>query len=157
MVEASLARPGRCTAGSWALIASANAREANSESAVGRVEATVDEDRDLPGVGMPLVLPGVEPGAGIPETLPLAGVVISGVVTQTGTRLHNSGSHVTHLYSMHQTPWTHSRAQQKNKGKHKEQPKSPKVQKLEALLNVLQSSQGTNEDPKGGCFCQGTS
>ena len=71
--ERSLARGPRCSAGSWARIASANALDAKSSSWVvteGRWPADEPErGRGMPGVGM-LVLPGV----GMPETRPLPGV-----------------------------------------------------------------------------------
>lgn len=43
------------------------------------------------------------------------------------------------------------------KGKQKEVPKSEEVRRLEGLKNRLTTFQGSETDPKGGCFCQGMS
>jgi len=64
----------RCSDGSFALIASAKARDISSTGVI--VElcwCTVEEDRDLPGVGILLI----RPGPGIPDCLGLPGVVMS--------------------------------------------------------------------------------
>lgn len=63
----------RCCKGSLALIASAKARDISSGAVVWLVGWTVELERDLPGVGIPLV----RPGPGIPDCLGLAGVVIA--------------------------------------------------------------------------------
>lgn len=63
----------RCCEGSLALIASAKARDISSGAVVWLVWWTVELERDLPGVGIPLV----RPGPGIPDCLGLAGVVIA--------------------------------------------------------------------------------
>ena len=68
-------RPGcgmlRCSEGSFALIASAKARDISSTGVVGLSWFTVEEDRDLPGVGMLLIRPR------IPDCLELPGVAMS--------------------------------------------------------------------------------
>ena len=43
-----------------------------------------------------------------------------------------------------------------SKGKQKESPKSEEVRRLEELKNRLASFKGSETDPKGGCYCQGT-
>ena len=63
----------RCCEGSLALIASAKACDTSSRVVVWLVWWTVELERDLPGVGIPLV----RPGPGIPDCLGLAGVVIA--------------------------------------------------------------------------------
>lgn len=52
--EKSLVLDVLCNAGSFALIASANARDMYSTSGTGTAGCTVDDERDLPGVGMAL-------------------------------------------------------------------------------------------------------
>ncbi|KAI0915261.1 hypothetical protein AcV5_005427 [Taiwanofungus camphoratus] len=42
----------------------------------------------------------------------------------------------------------------KGKAKQKDPPRSKKVRRLEDLRNNLRNSNGTERDPKGGCFCQ---
>lgn len=64
----------RCCEGSLALIASAKARDISSGAVVWLFWWTVELERDLPGVGIPVV----RPGPGIPDCLGLAGVVIAG-------------------------------------------------------------------------------
>ena len=68
-------RPGcgmlRCSDGSFALIASAKARDISSTGVVGLCWCTVEEDRDLPGVGMLLIRPRM------PDCLELPGVAMS--------------------------------------------------------------------------------
>lgn len=72
MLETSLARLLRCCRGSLALMASANARDIYSTSGLaGGCWFALLEARDLPGVGIPLVLPGV----GIPDWRGFPGVV----------------------------------------------------------------------------------
>jgi hypothetical protein len=62
----------RCSDGSFALIASAKARDISSTGpgVVGLCWCIVEEDRDLPGVGMLLIRPR------IPDCLGLPGVVM---------------------------------------------------------------------------------
>ena len=71
-------RPGcgmlRCSDGSFALIASAKARDISSTGVVGLCWCTVEEDRDLPGVGMLLRRPR------IPDCLVLPRVVMSKIL-----------------------------------------------------------------------------
>lgn len=64
------ARLERCCEGSFALIASARAREAYSASG-SRMMLTLETERNLPGVGIPVDFPGV----GIPDILGFPGVV----------------------------------------------------------------------------------
>ena len=93
-------RPGcgmlRCSDGSFALIASAKARDISSTGVVGLTWCTVEEDLDLPGVGMLLIRPR------IPDCLELPGVAMSKtqiLKLQTYVRAPNSnklnGCHVT--------------------------------------------------------------
>lgn len=37
----------------------------------------------------------------------------------------------------------------------KDAPKSKEILRLEGLVAALQASSGTEQNPKGGCFCQG--
>lgn len=69
---------------------------------------------------------------------------------------------------MHHTAWISDRipsskskqpaqTQGKDKQKAQEPPKSKEVRRLEHLRNGLRYATGRERDPKGGCFCQGTS
>lgn len=68
-------RPGcgmlRCSDGSFALIASAKARDISSTGVVGLYWCTVEEDRDLPGVGMLLRRPRIPDCLGLPRVVML--------------------------------------------------------------------------------------